>query len=72
LIGWNRDTQKNSLVVSSPLPLPHPLLLSTSRTQLFDYDSEADSECSRPVLGYKDIKFNASDITQLQYDSNVA
>src|SRR5579871_1364685 len=45
---------------------------SSSRTLLFDYDSEADSECRTPFPGLKDINSTHQILcTQLRYDSNV-
>ncbi len=45
---------------------------SASRVLSFEEDSEPDSVCARPPPGRKGIKFNASDVTKLHYNSKVA
>ena len=69
LVNWDGNTQENisvgcSSTLASPPPVPYMLL--------FDNDNEPDSSCPELILGQKDIKFSLSDITKLQYDSNVA
>ena len=70
LINWDGNTQETTPTShgSSMPPLLHP----SSGTLSFDYNSETDSDCPKPLPGLKGIKLNPSDITQLHYDSNIA
>ena len=45
--------------------------MSAPRALLFEEDSKLDSVYIRPPTGQKSIKFNASDITKLCYNSKV-
>src|SRR5436190_8584999 len=72
LINWDGETRENTPVDHNSLSTPLPPPPSTSHTLSFDDDSEVDSDCPTPIPGHKGIKLTPSDITQLEYKSNVA
>ena len=73
MLDWDGNTRQNTPAetAGSVLSSLAPTEPSSSHQLSFDYDGEADSDCPTPPLGYKGIKLNPSDITQLRYDSNV-
>ena len=69
LLDWDGNTCENT-PISTPLVTSAPL--SSSHTLSLDDDSEVDSNCLEAPSGQRGIKFSASDITKLCYDSNIA
>jgi hypothetical protein len=76
MVDWDGNTRKNTPETDvgslPPSLLPLPPAPTSSHTLSFDDNGETDSDCATPDPGLKGIKFGASDITQLRYDSNVA
>jgi hypothetical protein len=74
LVNWDGDTRENT-PDASVAPSTHasiPASSIVSRTLSYDNDGEPDSDCPDPIPGQKGIKFNASDITKLRWNSDVS
>jgi hypothetical protein len=79
MIDWDGNTPENTRENTPDATPPTsrvPQSLSSSsiapHTLSFEDDSEPDSDCPEAFPGSKGIKFSPSDITRLQYKSNVA
>src|SRR5437667_2454720 len=72
LVDWDGNTRENTPDGTTSSAVPTPPVSDTTRTLSLDADSENDSECPQVPSGYRGIKFNASDIPKLRYDSTVA
>ena len=72
LIDWDENTQENSSVKCNLLTSQCSVVSHISHALILDYNSKIDSSCLKSISDHKDIKFNLSDITKLQYDSNIA
>ena len=71
LINWDENIWENSPAKCNSLISQCSVVSHTSHALTLDYDSKIDSSCFKLIFDHKDIKFNLSDITKLQYDSNI-
>src|SRR6266516_3040261 len=63
------NTPDTSVALTTNASIPASIV---SRTLSYDNDGEPDSDCPEPVAGRKGVKFNASDINKLRWNSDVS
>ena len=69
LVNWDSNTQEpTSDHEASSTILNQPISIS----QILSVHDKINSDCPALISGYRGLKFNLSDITKLQYDSNIA